>query len=204
MLRNLVLVAMLGLLASGVSRAQTGQAAGVAPSQPAADANQYQIGPGDVVQVFVWRNPDLSVTVPVRPDGLISTPLVENIVAVGRSPSELARAIEVVLAEFIKSPKVNIIVTQPAGIFTQLKVVGQVAKPQAVQYRDGMTVLDAVLQVGGLTQFAAGNRARIIRKVGGKDTEIRVKLRDLVEKGDMTQNLALKPGDVLVVPESLL
>lgn len=173
------------------------------PPAMAADAATYIIGPGDVLQIFVWRNPELSTTLPVRPDGKISTPLVENIVAVGKTPSQLARDMEGVLTEYIRSPKVNILVTQPASTFSQVKVIGQVMKPQAIAYREGMKVLDLVLAVGGLAEFAAGNRAKIVRHEKGKDTEIRVRLEDLVNKGDMKQNLDLRPGDVLVVPQSL-
>jgi polysaccharide export outer membrane protein len=172
-------------------------------AQPAAEATgDYRIGPGDSLQVFVWRNPDLTVTVPVRPDGKISTPLVEDMVAVGKTPSGLARDIEKALAEYVKAPQVNVIVTQPASVFSQVKVIGQVLHPQALPYHDGMTVLDAVLAVGGLGQFAAGNRSHVVRELKGKQTELKVKLEALVNDGDMSQNLALRPGDVLVVPES--
>jgi len=171
------------------------------PAQPAVGP-EYVIGPGDVVQVFVWRNPELSATIPVRPDGKISTPLVEDMIAVGKSPSALARDIEVVLAEYVRTPKVNIIVTQPASHFSQVKVVGEVQKPQSLAYREGMTVLDAVLESGGLTAFAAGNRARIVRTVDGKQTQVSVRLHDLLNKGDMKTNLEVRPGDVLVVPQS--
>src|SRR5690348_5735560 len=162
----------------------------------------YIIGPGDTVQIFVWRNPELGATVPVRPDGKISTPLVEDMVAVGKNPSGLARDIEKVLGEYVRSPQVNVIVTQPASVFSQVKIIGQVARPQALPYREGMTVLDAVLAVGGLAPFAAGNRARLMRTVDGKQQEIHVRLGALVNDGDMKQNIVLKPGDVLVVPES--
>jgi polysaccharide export outer membrane protein len=162
----------------------------------------YLIGPGDTLQVFVWRNPDLSVTVPVRPDGKISTPLVEDMSAVGKTPSGLARDIEKALAEYVKSPQVNVIVTIPVSVFSQVKVIGQVLKPQSLPYREGMTVLDALLAVGGLGQFAAGNRAHIARTAGGKEQDIKVKLDALVNGGEMQQNLKLLPGDVLVVPES--
>ena len=174
------------------------------PAVPAAPAvsPDYIIGPGDVLQVFVWRNPELTTTIPVRPDGKISTPLVEDMVAVGKNPSALARDIERVLAEYVKSPQVNVIVTQPVSAYSQVKVMGQVLRPQALAYRDGMTVLDAVLATGGLAQFAAGNRAKILRSVGGKPTEIPVKLGKLLEGGDLSQNLSLKPGDVLLIPES--
>jgi polysaccharide export outer membrane protein len=177
-----------------------------APAMPAKPAegvtNDYIIGPGDMLQIFVWRNPELTTSVPVRPDGKISTPLVEDMVAVGKSPSTLARDIEKVLANYVRSPQVNVIVTSPISVFSQVKVIGQVSKPQALPYREGMTVLDAVLATGGLAQFAAGNRARIVRTENGKQVEIKLKLESLVNKGDMSQNKPLKPGDVLLVPES--
>jgi len=164
-------------------------------------AADYIIGPGDSLNVFVWRNPELSVTVPVRPDGRISTPLVEDMEAVGKSPAQLARDIEAVLAEYVKQPQVNIIVQTAASAFSQVRVVGQVAQPASIAYREGMTVLDALLQVGGLSPFAAGNRAKLIR--GGEGgREVRLRLADLVNKGDLKQNLPLQAGDVIVVPES--
>jgi len=172
---------------------------------PAAGADvgaDYLIGPGDVLQVFVWRNEELTVTVPVRPDGKISTPLVEDMVAVGKTPSALARGVEAVLGEYVKSPQVSIIVTQPASAFSQVKILGQVKTPQALAFRQGMTVLDAVLAAGGLTEFAAGNRAKLIRTENGKQKEYRLKLNKLVDGGDMSQNLALKAGDALLIPES--
>jgi polysaccharide export outer membrane protein len=169
----------------------------------AAVAPDYIIGPGDTLQVFVWRNPELTVTVPVRPDGKISTPLVEDMVAVGKTAPQLARDMEGVLGEYVRSPKVNIIVTTAASAFSLVKVVGQVAHPQALPYREGMTVLDAVLEVGGLGQFASGNRARIVRTVNGKETVIHLKLADLMNSGDTHENIPLKAGDVLVVPQSI-
>jgi polysaccharide export outer membrane protein len=184
--------------------------AGAANATPAAAANppppavspNYLIGPGDSLHIYVFQNEDLSVTVPVRPDGKISTPLVEDMVAVGKTPSQLARDLEKSLAVYVKSPKVNVVVMTAISVFSQVKVIGQVKMPQALPYRDGMTVLDAVLAVGGLGQFAAGNRAHLVRTENGKQTEIKVKLDSLVNSGDMKQNLALHPGDVLVVPES--
>ncbi len=164
--------------------------------------DDYVIGPGDTLQVYVWRNPEYSTTVPVRPDGKISTPLVENMVAVGKTPSVLARDIEVVLSEFIRTPQVNIIVTQAVSSFSQVKVIGQVAKAQSLPYREGMTVLDAVLAVGGLNTFAAGNRAKLVRRINGKDIETKIRLDDLINDGSMKYNLPLQPGDVIVVPQS--
>jgi polysaccharide export outer membrane protein len=162
----------------------------------------YRIGPGDTLQIFVWRNPELTQSVPVRPDGKISTPLVEDMVAVGKTPSQLARDVEGVLGEYIRSPQVNVIVTNPVSAFSQVKVIGQVTNPQSLPYREGMRVLDAILASGGLTEFAAGNRGKIVRKVDGKDTELKIKVEDLVNKGEMKHNLELKPGDVIVVPQS--
>jgi polysaccharide biosynthesis/export protein len=173
------------------------------PTEAKAPDSNYIIGPGDTLEVFVWRNPELSVTVPVRPDGKISTPLVEDMVAVGKTPPQLARDMEKVLSEYVRAPKVNIIVTTAASAFSLVKVVGQVQHPSALPYREGMRVLDAILAVGGLTQFASGNRARIVRMENGKETTIHVKVADLVNSGDVSQNALLKPGDVLVVPQSM-
>ena len=184
----------------------------VAPA-PAADAPassalspdeeaSYVIGPGDQLQVFVWRNPELSTTVPVRPDGKISTPLVNDVVAVGKSPAQLSKDIEAVLGEYIRSPQVSVIVLQARSAYSEVRVVGEVARPQAVPYRSGMTVLDVVLAVGGLNPYAAGNRAKLIRRENGRDSEIRIKLEDLLNDGEMSQNVPVKPGDVLVVPQS--
>jgi polysaccharide export outer membrane protein len=180
-----------------------GGATGVAAAAAKGVSNDYIIGPGDTLEVFVWRNPELSITVPVRPDGKISTPLVENMVAVGKTAPQLARDLEGVLSEYVRQPKVNIIVTTAASAYSLVKVVGQVTRPQALPYREGMTVLDAVLSVGGLTQFASGNRSRIVRVENGRETIIHVKLADLVNNGDVRQNVPLKPGDVLVVPQSI-
>lgn len=166
--------------------------------------SDYIIGPGDTIQVFVWRNPELSVTVPVRPDGKVSTPLVEDMVAVGKKPSELARDIETRLAEYIRSPQVNVIVTNAQSTFSKVTVIGQVRTPQSVPFREGMRMMDLLLAVGGLTEFAAGNRARLVRTgADGTEKEIRVKLKDLLTRGRLDQNLEVRPGDVLIVPESV-
>lgn len=165
-------------------------------------AADYILGPGDELQVFVWRNAELSTSVPVRPDGKISTPLVKDMVAAGKTPSQLGQDIADILGEYIRSPQVNIIVTRAVSTQSQVKIIGQVNKPQAMPYREGLTVLDIVLEAGGLGPFAAGNRAKIIRNVKGKQQEVRVKIADLLEDGDMKQNVKILPGDVLVVPET--
>jgi polysaccharide biosynthesis/export protein len=200
---QIFLVGMLGL--SALSFVPVPTLADVPASDAAPTASvpaDYQIGPGDTLKVYVFQNEELSVSVPVRPDGKISTPLVEDMVAVGKTPSQLARDIEKSLSVYVKSPKVNVVVMIAMSVYSQVKVIGQVKTPQALPYRDGMTVLDAVLAVGGLGQFAAGNRAHIVRTENGKQTEIKVKLESLVNSGDMKQNVLMKPGDVLVVPET--
>ncbi len=181
---------------------QAAPTADVAP--PAATTGpDYIIGPGDTIQIFVWRNPELSVVVPVRPDGKVSAPLIEDMVAVGKTPSDLARDIEAKLAEYIRTPQVNVIVTNPQSSFSKITVVGQVRTPGSVPYREGMTVMDVVLASGGLAEFAAGNRAKLVRKdANGKTVEKRVRLEDLMKKGRLKENVAMMPGDVLIVPES--
>ena len=188
-----------------------GCAHGQAPTQAAPAASvevpdSYLVGPGDQLQIFVWDHPDLTTTVQVRPDGRISTPLVEDLQAASRSPTQLARDIEGVLSQYVRSPVVTVIVQGFVGETTQqIRVVGSaVEQPQALQYRQGMTVLDAVIAVGGLSEFAAGNRARLVRTVNGKTTETRVRLDDLLNKGKIEHNIQMQPGDVLIIPESRL
>lgn len=164
---------------------------------------EYRIGPGDMLNVYVWNRPELTVNVPVRPDGNISTPLVENMAAAGKTPSQLARDVEKVLSEFVRTPTVNIIVTSFVGTYAdQVRVVGQAANPQALPYRSGMTLLDVMIAVGGLGEFAAGNRAKIVRRAGGKAHEMPVRLKDLLNDGDIRANVEMMPGDVLIIPES--
>jgi len=190
------------LAAEAVDTAAPPAAVAPAPPPGATSDPQYIIGPGDDLQVFVWRNPDLSVTVPVKPDGRITTPLVEDMQASGKTAAQLARDVEKVLAQYVRTPQVNIIVTSPRSLYSAIKLVGQVKTPQTIPYREGLTVLDAVLTGGGLTDFAAGNRAKIIRQEHGRTTEVKVRIKDMVENGDLRTNVALRPGDTLIVPES--
>ncbi len=170
----------------------------------AGDSGEYIVGPGDGLEVFVWGHDDLSAEVQVRPDGQISTPLVEDMQAAGKTPTQLARDIEGALADFIRSPTVTIIVESFVGEYArQIRVVGQAAEPQALPYRAGMTLLDVMIEVGGLSEFASGNRAKIVRREGTEEKEIRVRVDDLLNKGDMSQNVRMVPGDVLVIPESI-
>jgi polysaccharide export outer membrane protein len=175
----------------------------LAPSSISPPPHDYLIGPGDTVNVVVWRNPEVSMSISVRPDGKITTPLVEDIVAIGKTPTELARDIEKALAKFIQQPVVTVIVTAFAGPYTeQIRVIGQAAKPQALAYRQGMSLMDVLIAVGGITEFASGNRANIIRMVDGKQKKFNVRLNDLIKEGDISANVAVQPGDILVIPQS--
>ena len=163
----------------------------------------YVIGPGDTLNVFVWGDSELSTEVVVRPDGLITTPLVEDLQASGMTPTKLARTLETKLSEFVKNPKVTVSVTEFVGRYTeQVRVVGQAAQPQSLPYRDGMTLLDVIISVGGLTEFAAGNKATVVRKVKGQTQQFRVRLDDLIRDGDISANAKMMPGDVLIIPET--
>lgn len=163
----------------------------------------YLIGPGDAVNIIVWRNPEVSMSVPVRPDGKITTPLVEDLPAAGKTSTELARDIEKALAKFIQQPVVTVVVTGFVGNYgEQIRVIGQAAKPQALPYRRDMSLMDVLIAVGGVTEFASGNRASIIRTVDGKQQKLNVRLDDLIKDGDISANMPMRPGDILVIPES--
>lgn len=171
---------------------------------PTDENKSYVIGAGDSLQVFVWGNDELSTTVQVRPDGGISTPLVEDLQAAGQTPTELARAIETALAEYVRSPTVTVIVQSFVGEFDrQIRVVGQATEPMSLNYRAGMSVLDVMIAVGGLSEFASGNKSKIVRKENGNEIVVGVRLKDLLNKGDMSQNVRMQPGDVLIIPESV-
>jgi polysaccharide export outer membrane protein len=155
------------------------------------------------LQIFVWDHGDLSTNVQVRPDGKISTPLVEDLQAAGRTPTQLARDIEGILKEYIRTPVVTVIMQGFVGEGAQqIRVVGQAASPMALQYKQGMTVLDVMIQVGGLSEFAAGNKAKVVRKTADGEVEIRVRLDDLLNDGDIKQDIEMMPGDVLIIPQS--
>ena len=163
----------------------------------------YLIGPGDNISINVWRNPEVSMSVPVRPDGKITTPLVEDLPAAGKTSTQLARDIEKSLAKFIQQPVVTVIVTGFVGNYSeQIRVIGQAAKPQALSYRRNMTLMDVLIAVGGVTEFASGNRASVIRTVDGQQQKLNVRLDDLIKDGDISANVQMRPGDVLVIPES--
>lgn len=143
------------------------------------------------------------MTIPVRPDGKITTPLVEDLQASGKTTTQIAREIEQVLTRYIQSPVVTVIVTNFSGPYDQqVRVIGEATKPQALPYRESMTLLDVMIAVGGITDFAAGNRASILRTEGGKKQQFRVRLTDLIRGGDLSANVEMRPGDVLVIPQS--
>jgi polysaccharide biosynthesis/export protein len=174
----------------------------MAPAAAASPDYRYLIGPLDTLSIIVWRNPELSMLVTVRPDGNISTPLVEDLRAMGRNPSDLARDIEKVLSKYTRDPVVTVVVTGFQGpVSEQIRVIGEAAKPQAIPYRQNMTLLDVMIQVGGLTDFADGNAAVLVR---GKEngTPYGVRLKDLVKRGDVSANVDVRPGDVLIIPQS--
>jgi polysaccharide export outer membrane protein len=173
-----------------------------APVNAATPDYRYLIGPLDTVNIVVWRNPEISTSVIVRPDGRITTPLIDDLPALGRNPSDLARDIEKALSKFIRDPVVTVIVTAFNGPYSeQIRIIGEAAKPQALAYRQNMTVLDLMIVAGGLTDFADGNGAVLIRgKESGKQYSVR--LNDLLKRGDISANVDVKPGDVLIIPQS--
>lgn len=165
--------------------------------------HDYLIGPGDTLNIIVWRNPEISMSVPVRPDGKITTPLVEDLPASGKTSTQLARDIEETLSRYLQQPVVTVVVTGFVGPFTeQIRVIGEAARPQALPYSENMTLMDVMIAVGGMTDFAAGNRASIIRTIDGKQQQFRVRLNDLIRDGDITANVPVYQGDILVIPES--
>ncbi len=167
---------------------------------------EYIIGPLDQLNIFVWRNPELSAKVQVRPDGRITTPLISDMPAVGKTPAMLADDMKISLGEYIKDPLVSVIVENFSGTFSQqVRIVGATAKPAAIPYRANMTLLDAMIAVGGLSEFAAGNRARLIRydRATGRQREYGLRLSSLLKNGDSRANVKLEPGDVIIIPESM-
>jgi polysaccharide export outer membrane protein len=173
-----------------------------APKEAMTGDYDYLIGPLDTVNIIVWRNPELSMVVPVRPDGKITAPLVDDLVAQGKTPTALAKELEKALGKFIREPVVTVVVTTFAGPTSeQIRVIGEAAKPQVLPYRRGLTLLDVMIAVGGLTPFADGNRATISRGAeGGKSYSVR--LRDLVTRGEIAANVEMRPGDILIIPQS--
>ena len=194
------LIAMLGLVLVAGCESSTGEPP---PVETGAETPQYIIGPLDSLSVFVWRNPELSSGAVVRPDGRVTLPLVEDLDAAGKTPVQLARDIETALGEYILDPIVTVSVGGFVGPFSeQIRIVGEASRPMAIPYRADMTMLDVMIAVGGLTDFADGNETTLVRAVEGEQKQYRVRLDDLLEDGDITANVAVLPGDVIIVPES--
>jgi polysaccharide biosynthesis/export protein len=189
----------------GVLLAACGTVPGQHPPAPAAAGAgdySYVIGPGDNLNIVVWRNPELSMSVPVRPDGKVSAPLVDEIVAQGRTSVEMAREVEKALGKYVRDPIVTVIVTSFVGPYSeQIRVVGEAARPQFLPFKQKMTLLDVMIAVGGLTDFADGNAATILRGSDG-NKQYSVRLKDLIKRGDVSANVEMRPGDILIIPQS--
>lgn len=192
------------LSACATSRPELPPAAYVAAREQPGE--EYVIGPLDQLSIFVWRSPDLSAKVQVRPDGRITTPLINDMPAVGKTPSQLAADMKVALGQYVKDPIVSVIVENFSGTFSQqIRIVGATEKPAAIPYRANMTLLDAMIAVGGLGQYAAGNKAKLVRydRATGKSQEYALQIANLLKKGDSRANVRLEPGDVIIIPESM-
>jgi polysaccharide export outer membrane protein len=198
--RGILILWSIALLTGGCT---TTPATPSSATSASVSSTNYIIGPGDTLKIFVWRNPDVSGEVPVRPDGKITTPLVEDMQAVGKTATQLARDLETALGDYLKKPVVTVTVTEFVGNFTeQIRVVGQATEPKALTYRDDLTLLDVVIEVGGLSEFADGNGAKLVRRTSNGKETFNLRLADLINKGDMSANIDMQPGDIVVIPES--
>ncbi len=198
--RRSLAVFLLALTAFGIGGCASPYPA--APPLAASPDYNYVIGPGDSVNIMVWRNPELSMSVPVRPDGKITGPLIEDLPVMGKDSTTIAREVEKVLSKYVRDPIVTVIVTNFVGPYSeQIRIVGEAARPQALAYRQKMTLLDVMIAVGGITPFADGNAATILRSSEG-NRQYGVRLKDLLRRGDVSANVEMKPGDVLIIPQS--
>lgn len=198
-----VLLAAITLLITGCSKNALPPATVHDSLTTSVDNYQYLVGPGDNLTIFVWRNPELSGAFLVRPDGMISTSLVEDIPVSGKTPTQIARDMEQVLGQFIRDPIVTVSVSGFVGPYSeQVRVIGAAVNPRAVSYRQYMTMLDLMIQVGGLADFASGNRAQLVRTIDGRQVSYRVRLDDLIRDGDIRANVDILPGDIVIIPEA--
>jgi polysaccharide export outer membrane protein len=201
LMRVLTGLVVTGTVALGLAGCASTSGLPAAPLVASGSDYKYLVGPGDILNINVWRNPELSLTVPVRPDGKLSTPLVEELVAQGKTSSEIARELEKALGKFVRDPVVTVIVTNFVGPYSeQIRVVGEAAKPQFLPYKQKMTLMDVMIAVGGLTEFANGNSATLVRAVEG-NKRYSVRLRDLLKGGDISANVEMLQGDVLIIPQ---
>ena len=194
---------LLMALVSGCSTTNEAYSELPAATGDAQYATRYRIAPGDTVQIFVWRNPEVSTSVPVRPDGLLSAPLLEELPAAGKTPAELARDIENELSTYLRDPLVTVIVNGFVGTYReQIRVLGEASDPKAILYRDSMTLLDVMISVGGLTDYADGNGSTLVRVEDGKQAQYRLRIDDLIRDGDIGANVDMRPGDIVIIPEA--
>lgn len=211
MKRNLAIGLAAGMAVLALGGCAAGRSGNVLPPASFVGSSEevgenYQIGPSDELSVFVWRNPELSTRISVRPDGRITTPLITDMIAVGKTPAQLAEDIRVVLSRFIQEPIVSVMVERPQGTFAQqIRIVGATARPAALPFRANMTLLDAMIAVGGLNEYAAGDRARLVRqdRATGRQREYDLRIASLLRRGDISANVKLEPGDVIIIPESM-
>jgi len=198
-------IVVISILAALLTACARGEPLPRDAESPPAEAPLYRIGPGDALQIFVWRNAELTSAVTVRPDGRITVPLIDDLEAAGKTPTQLARDIEEALSAFVQDPLVTVMVENFVGTFQQqVRVVGAAANPAAIPYRANMTLLDVMISVGGLTEFAAGDRATLVRVVDGRQREFHVELDSLLREGQISANAPVLPGDILIIPESFL
>lgn len=194
-------IAAVSLLVGLSACASTGSVNPPAPAVASKADYNYLVGPGDTLNITVWRNPELSSTVPVRPDGKVSTPLVDELVAQGKTPMQIARDVEQALGKYVRDPVVTVVVTSFVGPYSeQIRVVGEAARPQFLPYKQKMTVMDVMIAAGGLTDFADGNKATIVRASEG-NKRYNVRLKDLIRGGDISANVEMLPGDILIIPQ---
>lgn len=192
-------------LMSGCSSQPTQELTATARASLTTDVNNYQylVGPGDILSIFVWRNPEISGTFTVRPDGKVSTSLVEDVDVAGKTPSMLARQLEQELSTYINNPRVTVSVTTFNGPFSeQVRVIGEATNPSAINYTQHMTLLDVMVQVGGLTEFADGNDAKLVRVVNNEQITYSINIEDLIKDGEISKNVDILPGDVIIIPEA--
>lgn len=202
--RLLIVAAALGTLLTGCSGTSNLPQATTRPSLTT-DVNDYKylIGPGDSLTIFVWRNPEISGSFIVRPDGKVTTALVEDLDVSGRTPTMLAREIEEKLATYINNPRVTVSVNGFSGpLSEQVRVIGEATNPRAINYTEHMTLLDLMIAVGGLTEFADGNDAKLIRVINGRQTTFKIAIEDLISDGDISKNVDMLPGDIVIIPEA--
>jgi polysaccharide biosynthesis/export protein len=202
-LYNLIFLMIFSVSGCTSKKGQLPQASTYPSLTTSVDDYQYLIGPGDSVSIFVWRNPDISGSFIVRPDGKVTTSLVEDVVVSGKTPTQLAREVEEQLSKYINNPRVTVSVTNFSGpLSEQVRVIGEATKPSAINYVEKMTLLDLMIAVGGLTEFAAGNNAKLVRTVSGQQQTFKLKIEDLIKDGDISKNIDILPGDIIIIPEA--